>query len=492
MKYVFQEKVYSTLSSCYEDNIDKITVGIATVRARLKKGWSLEKALLHPKEKTITTKLGAHTVEGKVYENLPSIADEYGMTLNTIYKRYSRGCRGDDLVPLKKRKSYVEPAKEANHKFYADGVGYKSAADACRKLNVKYVTYRKNLVRGFSVEQALGIEPVIDGRAARGRKFDVDGKKYTIKELSELHDAPEITIRDRLKRGATIRQAIGLDEIPKGALKKQREIKKKKRNPIRLAVEGKIYTSYQALADAYDLPQYTVRQRIVDYGYTPEDAVKLDGKSKPLTVAGVNYPSKAAVAEAYALTPAVLLARLAGNVTIEQALGIEIKENSRTITFAGETYKSLSDLADKKGISAGALRSRIQSGLSLEEAINAGDRIRNSGRYNLTILQRDSELSAKPAWLYFVRIFINNKERFKIGITTQTVDKRLKQEAYEFQTIKVIDGALLDCFVLEQEVIELLYDKRDPEITTDMLDGYSEIFILNESDIEAITEILDI
>ncbi len=72
MKYIFQEKNYTTLSSCYEDNKDKITVGIATVRSRLKKGWDLEKALLHPKEKTITTKLGAHTVEGKIYENLPS------------------------------------------------------------------------------------------------------------------------------------------------------------------------------------------------------------------------------------------------------------------------------------------------------------------------------------------------------------------------------------------------------------------------------------
>ncbi|HEY6529166.1 MAG TPA: GIY-YIG nuclease family protein [Cellvibrionaceae bacterium] len=492
MKYVFQEKGYETLSSCYEDNIDKITVGIATVRARLKKGWNLEKALFHPKEKTITTKLVAHSVDGKVYENLSSIADEYGMTLNTIYKRYSRGCRGDDLVPLKKRKSYVDPAREANYKFHAGGVGYKSAADACRKLNIKYVTYRKNLDKGFSVEQALGIEPVRDGRVARGRNFDVDGRKYTINELSKLHNASEVMIRDRLKRGATIRQAIGLDEIPKRTLKKQRKVETKKRKPIRLTVEGKLFTSYSALADAYGLPHYTVRQRIVDYGYTPEDAVKLDGKSKPLTVEGINYPSKAAVAEAYGLTPAVLLGRLIGDVTIEQALGIEIKENSRTITYAGEKYKSLNDLAIKKGISVGALKSRIQSGLSLEEAISAGDRIRNSGRYNLTILQRDSELSAKPAWLYFVRIFINNKERFKIGVTTQTVDKRLKQEAYEFQKIKVVDGTLLDCFVLEQEVIELLYDKRDPEVTTDMVDGYSEIFILNESDIEAITEILDV
>lgn len=102
MKYVFRGKSYTTLTSCYRDNTDQVTVGIGTVRTRLKNGWSLNKALLHPKEKTIKTKLGSHTVEGKVYENLPSIAEEYGMTLNTIYKRYSRGCRGDDLVPLKK------------------------------------------------------------------------------------------------------------------------------------------------------------------------------------------------------------------------------------------------------------------------------------------------------------------------------------------------------------------------------------------------------
>ncbi|MCQ6498203.1 hypothetical protein NPN26_25785, partial [Vibrio parahaemolyticus] len=78
------------------------------------------KALLHPKQKTIKTNLGSHTVEGKEYENLPSIAEEYGMTLNTIYKRYSTVCRGYDLVPLKKRKSYVSPHDEANFRFYTN------------------------------------------------------------------------------------------------------------------------------------------------------------------------------------------------------------------------------------------------------------------------------------------------------------------------------------------------------------------------------------
>ena len=276
----------------------------------------------------------------------------------------------------------------------------------------------------------------------------------------------------------------------KEKLKKRREIEKTKRKPIRLNVEGKIFTSYKSLGDAYGLPQYTVRQRILDYGYTPEDAVMLDGKSQPINVEGVRYPSKAAVAKAYGLTPAVLLARLARNVTLEQALGIEIKENSRTIEYQGELFKSFKELAEKKGFSAETLKARLYSGLSLEDAINAGDKIRNSGRYNLTILQRDSELAVKPACLYFVRITIDNKDLFKIGITTQTVAMRLQKEAYEFETIKVVNGTLLYCFTLEQEIIDLLSDKRAPDITSDMLDGYSEIFTLNKNDIEVITEIL--
>lgn len=490
MKYNFEGKNYTTLASCYQDNQDRIAVGIATVRNRLQSGWSLEQALLQPKQKTLTTKLGEHTVEGEVFENLPSIAKEYGIPLNTIYKRYSRGCRGNDLIPLKKRKTYSEPKEEIKYSFIANGTGYKSAADACKNLGVKYVTYRKRIEKGFTIEQALNIHPVEDGRVTRGNKFNVDGTPRTIEELSEHFKISEMTIRDRLQRGATIRQAIGLDEIPKGTLLKQRDILKKKRNPIQLEVYGETFTSYKALADKYGLPQYVVRQRIVDYGYTPEAAVKPDGKSKPIKVEGIEYPSKAALAQAYGLTPAVLMGRLADGSTVEQALRLEVKENSRTVTYEGEIFRSLKELADKKGISAGALRSRLNSGLSLKEAIDAGDKIRNSGRYNLTILERDNELANKPGSLYFVRIIIENKILFKVGITTQTVKDRLKQESYEFETLKVIEGLLIDCFKLEQELINLMFDKRAIEVTSDMLDGYSEIFNLNENDVQAIIEIL--
>lgn len=496
MKYVFNGKKYTTLASCYNDNLDKIDVGIATVRARLNKGWTIEDAFGKPKEKTFHSRLGEHIIEGKVYENLPSISEEYGIALNTIYKRYSRGCRGDDLIPLNKRKGYiepvepVEPVKEQEYSFYADGVGYISAADACRKLGVKYVTFRSRVRAGLSVEQALGVEPVIDGRVARGKLYYVEGEKRTIEELSQIYNVSLSTIRDRLKRGASIRQAINLDEIPRGSLKKQRDIKTKKRKSVSFEVDGKLFDSYKSLADAYDLPQYTVRQRIVDYGYSAEDAVKIDGKGKAVIVEGVSYESNSAAARAFGLTAEVLYARLDKGWTIREALQLDIREHSRTIQYEGEVYRSLPELANKKGIPASTLRRRIIQGMSLEEAIGAGQRTINAGRYNLTILERDDELAKKPAYFYFVAILINNKKRFKIGITTQTVNMRLGTQ-YEFEVIRTVKGTLKSCFLLEQEIISLLIDKQDSDITSDMLDGYSEIFVLNEEDILNINGILE-
>jgi lambda repressor-like predicted transcriptional regulator len=489
MQHNFQGRTYTTLVSCYNDNKEIIQVGIATVRNRLKIGWSLEDALLRPKEKTFNTKFGEHIVEGRAYENLPNIAVEYGISLDAIYKRYSRGCRGDDLIPLKKRKSYTEIVPEGGS-FLADGVSYKSAADACRKLNVKYITYRKKLSRGLSIEEALNLTKAEDGREARAKKYEVNGVEMTLAELSKSHQISEGTIRNRLRRGASVFQSLGLEAIPDRALIKQKEIERTKREIIEFIVDGKTYSSYKTLGDDYGLPQYVVRQRIVDYGYTPEEAVLLDGKSKAIFIAGKQYPSKSSLAEAYGLTLEVFLARLSTGATIEQAIGLENKDTSRTVVYEGENFSSLADLANKNGVSPGALRSRLRSGLTLKQSIDAGAKIANSGRYNLTIFERDDELANKPGVLYFVKITIQGKIRFKIGITAQTVENRLTPEGHPFSIINVFSGSLLACFKLEQNLLGLLSHRRDLDLTPEMLDGYSEIFDLREDDINVVLELM--
>ncbi len=103
-----------------------------------------------------------HSVEGIKYPNLNAVAGAYkekGGTLNCVYKRYQRGHRGDDLIPEKKRESYIQPIEESKPGFTIGGTKYKSEADACRKLDVKYVTYRKRKRLGWSNEEALEIVP---------------------------------------------------------------------------------------------------------------------------------------------------------------------------------------------------------------------------------------------------------------------------------------------------------------------------------------------
>ena len=59
----------------------------------------------------IISRLGSHVVEGVEYPNLPSIAEAYGITKNCVYKRYSRGAKGADLVPEKKRTNILRLLK---------------------------------------------------------------------------------------------------------------------------------------------------------------------------------------------------------------------------------------------------------------------------------------------------------------------------------------------------------------------------------------------
>lgn len=487
MKYTFNGKNYKTLTSCYNDNVEKITVGIVTVRSRLKDGWSLEDALLKPKQKTGAIQLGEHIVEGKVYESLSSVRKEYGISSVAIYKRYSRGCRGDNLVPPNKRKKKIEtPIQEKEYGFYAGGVGYSSASSACRELGVKYGTFHSRLSKGLSVEQALGIETVVDGRKTKEKIYEVNGRREKLDDLSQKYNVPISTVRDRLRSGASIRQALNLEEIPEGFL-----TKKRKRKAIRLEVDGEVFTSYKSLADRYGLPSHTVRQRIVNAGYSAEDAVKAKGKNKSVVVDGVSYNSITDVAEAFGLRANVLYARLERGSTLREALYLDIKETTRTLDYQGKTYKSLIELAEEKDISIAALRMRIIRGMSLEEAMGAGDHILNVGRYNLTILERDEDLAGKPAQIYFVSIAIDGKRLFKVGITTQTVEIRLSQEQYKFEIIKTVEGTLKNCFLLEKEIHSLLAHKRDLEVTSNMLDGYSEVFTLNDDEVLLINEMLD-
>lgn len=222
VKLIFSGKEYQSIGDCYNDNKNIAQVSMPTFRSRVLKGVAIERALTSPKHGIPQTILGSHIVEGIEYPNLPSIARAYGIKEMTIYRRHYRGFRGDNLVPLKKRKNYVPPEpKLPARQIEIAGVVYKSLSEAFRILGIKKHTYYNRFFRGYPFEQCLGLEPFADGRKTRARTFEYKGEKLTFKDIREKFGLYQSTFLRRLEKGLSLEEALTRKSRLKNKLEKK-------------------------------------------------------------------------------------------------------------------------------------------------------------------------------------------------------------------------------------------------------------------------------
>ncbi|MDM5121990.1 GIY-YIG nuclease family protein [Aeromonas rivipollensis] len=497
-KFSFNGKGYTTLSKLFNENKDIAVVGLATVRYRLKDGMTIEEALTTPKQTAVKTREAngfKQVVEGVEYHSLRQISDAYAVNYNTMYKRYERGCRGDSLLMPKEIKNYVEeeevvkPEKKHSFKVEFEGVTYRNLNELCDAFGVKRVTYRSRLNKGYSKREALGIDPIEDGRRERRDKYEYQGKMMTLSEISEISGSSVSTIRDRLNRGATVEQAIS-KEVQRSLFKQRKSVNRRK--AVNLEVGGVVYGSYKALAEAYDMPYHVVNSRITHYGWSPEDAVNPElGKGKPIQVNGIVYKTIVEAAEKFGISNTVILARLANGWTSEQAVGLELSPSDKNIEFEGSYYPSMKAIAENFGMGVSMLNSRVSQGMTIREAIDLGtDKVVNSGRYNETILRRDPELANSPAEIYLVSKVIDGVLYHKIGITKNNVSTRIDGS---YDVIKTSNGTLFDCFILEQDIHKMIYDKQAPINGSDIIfGGYTEFFNLSEEEVTIVSELMSL
>lgn len=87
----------------------------------------------------------------------------------------------------------------------------------------------------------------------------------------------------------------------------------------------------------------------------------------------------------------------------------------------------------------------------------------------------------KLTYLYFVKLFNNEEEFFKIGLTTnKKINKRMNQIPYKYEIIKVKFGKAIDMFKLEQRIHNYMRNKNldyQPKI---FFAGYTECFKLQK------------
>lgn len=496
-KINYKGKSYNSVSEFYDNNKDKLEVSYQNLLKNLRNGLPVEIAVKKQPRKKVDVKQSIHgsfKIEGKEYPNLRLVANEYGLNENTLYQRFHRGKRGDELIPLKKRKNYIKPIKQINYRYEVEGKRFKTYDELSKYYGVKVVTIRTRLKRGLSLEEALGVAKIPDlrykknnlkksKRSAKDVDLVVDGVKYdSISQLAKSFGIADITLRKRI-----CENWMSPEEAVKTPLKKN--ISK----PEDLVVDGIKYESYSQLAKSFGLKPYIVTQRINEYGYTAEEAVKKPLKGKKINVQGKDFNSIAEASRHFNKSAATVQSNLKRGLTVDEAMGFKKRRTSRNVLYdwKGKEYtiKELTTLLSKEhNIPQSILYSRIyQNKLSIEEAISLGsEKIVSSGRYNLTILKRDSELANRDAELYFVLIEKEANIFYKIGLTTRTTEERLSKE--KFKLLARNKGKLIDIYKQEQYLLNKFKHKRFGDKIEGYFDGKTETLSLNSSEVEQVMQ----
>jgi hypothetical protein len=393
-----------------------------------------------------------HIVEGKKYLGLEAVAEAYqekGVTRYAINKRYQRGMRGDDLIPEKKRKSYIPPILESKVGFTIGGIKYKSEADACRVLDVKYVTYMKRKRYGWSKEEALGLKT--------------------------------------RKRAVTCPQTVGLAaEAEENGLANQSDYKTKisrKRNKHKnLVAFEQTYDNEKQLADAFDKEYSLIWNRINRYGYSPEQAVTKEKRGIKITLNGEEFPSLTAAAEYHGENVETVKERLKRGAPIEQALGLETYRTSTSVEYQGIVYPSLKALAEKFGLNCSGLYKALRKeGRNLEKAIEKLRHTSPKGRRSKTFFQKNPEAGNSPACLYFAKVAFEDikpfdgKQFYKIGITSDLWERVRTLSCVENIEF-TYENTYFQVEKLEAKVKERYQHKATNKLSARHLDGFTEVF----------------
>ena len=498
----YKDKYYKSVRLFYEENKDDIEVSYEKLLENLRSGLNIEKAInTQPRKKGYEqiSKFGKFIVEGTEYLNLRQLAEEYEMNINTMFQRHHRGLREDDLIPLKKRKKYVKPITKKEYRYFLENKGFNSYHEISEYYNVKTITIRKRLERGLSLEQAVGIIKTPDFRIKNNKsekvnrkagevELLVDGIKYkSISQLAKSFNMTDTTLRKRI-----LEQGLSPEKAVKRPIKKRAEYSK----THNLYVDGVQYKNITELAKAYNLKYDIVYQRVNNYGYSPEEAVKKPLKGQDIFVEGKTFKSIAEAARFYNKPPANVQSNLKNGQSIEEALGLKKSYARNSVFYEWNDQKYTIDelttyLSKEYKIPKKLLFSRINnSGLSIEEAIELGSsKVVGSGRYNLTILKRDPELANKKAELYFVLIKKESKTFYKIGITTKTTRERLAGEDHKI--LSTNKGKLIEMYTREQYLLDKFKDNKAGDNLEGYFDGKTELLNLNSKEVEEVLNYLN-
>jgi len=475
----YKGKVYPSLKNLVESEASD-GLSYANVATRIRNGWDLEKALCEPKNKNSRK---VWTIHNRKFNNLKDLAKEAGISYEAAVKRSHRGWSDEEIFygrSKQKKPKVVKPKKRRGKPVCVNGEEYENLRHAFDSIDPSctFNTVRARLRYGWSLEEALEIKPKVDGRKLNDntKKITIDGITLSASQAANKYGVSYSTILDRLKRGATSKQAVGLEDIEMGDLLPQSEAYKnrKKREKKNYLVDGVVYNSVAKLARTYGLPPALVYNRMRDNGWTAERSVK-EEITDTVEVQGITYRSSMNAWDEVGKTNfSTYQGRKLQGLPLEVCLGLEALPTLERYNIHGVSYGSLADVAKAFDLTVGQLASRLNN-MTLEQAVIYKP---SNGRYSESTFEKNPDLSNTPGTLYFIRVALADGVLHKIGITQKETTQRFY--SLDIEVIAEVKGRLRALYDLEQLIIsefsELHYRAEDE------FEGRTETFLLMDEE----------
>ena len=288
-------------------------IEVQTFENRLLSGWTLEESC-GIIEKNSTKVM----YEGDLFDSLADLCRHKDVNYKKVESRLRSGKLLEQAI-----NDPESPKRYGRTPIEIDGIQYESKIEAARNLNLTVAKLRTRLQFKDNAQTKAKLVELKKKPLKRKRKtYMVGGQVFnSIVSMSKHFGVNEGTIRSRIKGGKSIEFAVGIKE----------EEQNKEGLSFPLDFEERSFKSYQDLSDYYKISKETIWYRInkADPKWTLHQAVGLEEPSKfsgkEQKVQGEIFPSMEAVAKHFKVNVATLRARIRRGWTIEQAVGLEIR-----------------------------------------------------------------------------------------------------------------------------------------------------------------------
>jgi hypothetical protein len=325
-------------ANCLKDLLDKEQLAIDKHETLAPKGYNLTLG----GEFTQSPPL---CVNGDLFESRTLASRHFGITSDVLNTRLKRGWSPEQACGL-------EPPPSDLSIRYKE-IKYENKAELAKAFNIPPDIFINRLLNGWNINDALN-KPV--------RKFYIVKIKnktfYSLKAAAKYVNIPYAAVISRTVRGWTIEQALELNPHP--------ELKE-----ISIKINDKEYSNLKEAAHAHRINYKNFQCRIRKLGWTPEQAAELvpppvsypKASAKKIWFRGKQYNSHKELTKTFNISYSIFQSRLQNGRTVEESLDLikrkVIWARSRPIEVNNKYFDTLTDACNYYGLKLPTVAGRL-------------------------------------------------------------------------------------------------------------------------------------